>query len=57
MIDHSGILEGFKGKTYGKILLKNAVYFTCEQGVKITPLCPFAKAQLDKNEDLADVLY
>ncbi|MCC4213404.1 GNAT family N-acetyltransferase [Leeuwenhoekiella parthenopeia] len=57
IIDHTGIEEGFNGKGFGKKLLEQAVAFAREQEVKILPLCPFAKAQFDKNKDLADVRY
>lgn len=34
-----------------------SVAFAREQGVKILPLCPFAKAVFDKNEEIADVRF
>ncbi len=57
IIDHTGIEESFNGKGFGKKLLEQAVAFARKQEVKILPLCPFAKAQFDKNEDIADVRY
>ena len=57
IIDHTGIEESFNGKGFGKKLLEQAVAFARKQDVKILPLCPFAKAQFDKNKNLADVLY
>ena len=57
IIDHTGIEEGFNGKGCGKKLLEQAVAFAREQEVKILPLCPFAKAQFDKDKNLADVRY
>ncbi|PHQ30327.1 MAG: GNAT family N-acetyltransferase [Leeuwenhoekiella sp.] len=57
IIDHTGIEEGFNGKGFGKKLLEQAVAFAREQEVKILPLCPFAKAQFDKDKNLADVRY
>ena len=57
IIDHTGIEESFNGKGFGKKLLEQAVAFARKQEVKILPLCPFAKAQFDKNKNLADVLY
>jgi len=37
-------------------MLIKAVEFAREKGKKIIPLCPFAKATFQKNEDLRDVL-
>ena len=57
IIDHTGIEESFNGKGFGKKLLEQAVAFARKQEVKILPLCPFAKAQFDKNKNLRDVLF
>lgn len=57
IIDHTGVEQKFAGKKYGHRLLDHAVEFAREKNVKILPLCPFAKAQFDKNERIADVRY
>lgn len=57
IIDHTGIEEAFGGKGYGKMLVMKAVEFAREKGVKILPLCPFAKAEFDKNSSIADVRF
>lgn len=57
IIDHTGIEEAYGGKGYGKILVKAAVDFARQGGFKILPLCPFAKAEFDKNSDYADVAF
>ncbi len=56
IIDHTGIEQAFGGKGFGKRLVLKAVDFARNQNVKILPLCPFAKAEFDKNTDLQDVL-
>ncbi len=54
-IDHTRIGETFGGKGYGKQLVMKAVEFAREQGIKITPVCPFAKAAFEKDESIRDV--
>ena len=56
IIDHTGVDEGFNGRGVGKEILLAVVDFARKEGKKIIPLCPFAKAQFEKNADLRDVL-
>lgn len=56
IIDHTEVEEEFSGKGVGKEMLMKAVEFARENSKKIIPLCPFAKATFQKNEDLQDVL-
>lgn len=56
IIDHTVVMKAFGGKGYGRLLLMQAVEYAREKDAKIIPLCPFAKAQFDKNENLIDVL-
>ena len=56
IIDHTEVEDAFGGKGVGKEMLLAAVDFARKNNLKIIPLCPFAKAQFDKNEELRDVL-
>lgn len=56
IIDHTEVSEKLKGKSAGKLLLAQAVAFAREKGIKILPLCPFAKAVFDKTPEYKDVL-
>lgn len=56
IIDHTEVEEAYNGKGVGKEMLIKAVEFARENRKKIIPLCPFAKATFQKNEDLRDVL-
>lgn len=56
IIDHTGIKEEYGGKGYGKILLAKAVEFAREKNIKILPLCPFAKAMIDRDSSIQDIL-
>ena len=56
IIDHTEIDKSLQGKNVGKKLVETAVKFARETGIKILPLCPFAKSVFDKTPDYADVL-
>ncbi len=56
IIDHTEVNPGNNGKGYGKKLVANAVTFAREKGIKIIPLCPFAKSVFDKTPEFSDVL-
>ena len=56
IIDHTEVHPEFNGKGVGKQMVFAAVEYARENGIKILPLCPFAKAMFDKNKDIRDVL-
>ncbi len=56
IIDHTEVEEAYNGKGVGKEMLYAAVDFARENGKHIIPLCPFAKANFQKHEELQDVL-
>jgi len=43
IIDHTGVEEGFSGKGYAKQLVNKGIDFARNKGIKILPLCPYAK--------------
>ena len=57
IIDHTEVFEGFEGKGIGKQLVMMVVEMARGKGVKILPLCPYAKALFDKTTALQDVLF
>ncbi len=57
IIDHTEVSENYTGKGLGRQMLSAAVDFAREKGLKILPLCPFAKSVFDKEADLEDVLF
>ncbi len=57
IIDHTEVYEGFNGKGFGKDLVMKGVAYAREKGVKIMPLCPYAKSVFDKTESIKDVLF
>lgn len=56
IIDHTEVNPGNNGKGFGKKMVTKAVEFAREKGIKIIPLCPFAKSVFDKTEAFRDVL-
>src|SRR6185369_2005917 len=44
IIDHTVVNPGNEGRGLGKILLKAVVDYARQKGMKIMPLCPFAKS-------------
>lgn len=56
IIDHTGVSDAARGRGVGQEMVKTFVEYARENGKKILPLCPFAKAQFDKNTDYRDVL-
>lgn len=57
IIDHTEVEPAYKGKDIGKEMVYKAVEFVRKEGVKIIPLCPFAKVTFQKNEEIGDVLW
>ncbi|MFZ6663085.1 GNAT family N-acetyltransferase [Peijinzhouia sedimentorum] len=57
IIDHTEINPNYAGEGLGKILLEEAVKFARESKVKILPLCPYTKKQLNKSDEYSDVLF
>ena len=56
IIDHTEVSDDHRGEGLGRKLVDFAVDWAREKGIKILPLCPFAKAQFDKDESIRDVL-
>jgi hypothetical protein len=56
IIDHTEVNEQFEGRGLGKQLVKAAVLYARANGIKIVPLCPFAKGIFDRVEEFRDVL-
>lgn len=56
IIDHTEANPEYSGQGIGKHMLYAAVQFSRENGIKIIPLCPFAKKMMDRDVSLQDVL-
>lgn len=56
IIDHTGVPEGLRGRGVGEALVQRGVEDARAEGRKIVPLCPFAKAQIQRRPEWQDVL-
>lgn len=57
IIDHTEVFDGFNGNGYGKKLVMSGVEYAKEKGVKIIPLCPYAKKVMESNPELRDMIF
>jgi len=56
IIDHTDVPDELRGQSVGLALVRRAVEDARAGGFKIIPLCPFAKATLQKHPEWADVV-
>lgn len=56
IIDHTEVSDLLRGQGAGKKLVEAAVEYARKSGIKILPLCPFARSVFDKMPEWADVL-
>jgi predicted GNAT family acetyltransferase len=57
VIEHTEVDDSLAGKGVGKQLVGTAVEYARANGIKIVPMCPFAKSVLEKVKDWQDVLW
>ncbi len=57
IIDHTEVNSNYIGQGLGKTLLHEAVKFARESHLKILPLCTYAKKQLTRTDEYADLLF
>ena len=55
IITHTGVDASLKGQGVGKQLVKRVVDKARTDGLKILPLCPYAKSEFEKTPDYSDV--
>ena len=56
IIDHTDVADSLRGEGVGRQLLDALVAWARGTGTKVLPLCPYAKAQFDKDPSIRDVL-
>lgn len=56
IIDHTEVDDSLRGQGVGVQLVHHAVEYARSQGIKILPLCPFAKATLLRHKEWQDVI-
>lgn len=56
IIDHTAVADDYRGQGLGKKLVYKAVEDARKNGIKIVPLCPFAKSVFVREKEIRDVL-
>lgn len=56
ILDHTEVDPSLSGQGVGRALLGALVQWARTTSTQVVPLCPFAKAQFDKDTSLRDVL-
>ena len=56
IIEHTEVDDILKGQGAGKALVAKSVEFAREKGIKIVPICSFAKSVFNKTQEYQDVL-
>jgi uncharacterized protein len=54
--DHTEVSDSLRGQGAGAHILAVLVAYARKEGIKVRPLCPFAKSVFDKTPEYADVL-
>ena len=56
IIEHTEVSDVLRGKNIGYELVHASVEYARHQGIKIIPVCPFARSVFNKKPDFSDVL-
>jgi predicted GNAT family acetyltransferase len=56
VIEHTEVDEVLRGKNIGYELVHAGVEYARHHGLKIIPLCPFARSVINKKPEFQDVL-
>ena len=56
IVDHTGVLEAYKGQRIGTQLFRALVAQARLDGIQVLPLCPFTRAQFERHPEDRDVL-
>lgn len=56
IIEHTEVSDQLRGKNIGYELVHAGVEYARHHGLKIIPVCPFARSVFDKKPDFNDVL-
>ena len=56
IVDHTYVDPSLRGSGVGRALVEAIVGWARETGVRILPLCPYARATFSRHPELRDVL-
>ena len=57
IIDHTEVDPSLQGQGISKKLVAAAVQWARAERIRVVPLCPFAKAVIDRTPEFQDVLH
>lgn len=57
ILAHTEMNDDFRGQGVGQTILEHIIEHARENNLKLIPLCPFTKAQMDKHPEYHDVLH
>lgn len=57
IVDHTEVDDSLRGQGVGKKLQAELVAYVREKGIKVVPLCPFAKVTFEKTPEWQDVVF
>lgn len=55
ILDHTHVAEHLRGQNIGQQLVKAAVEYAKKEKLLVIPLCPFAKAEFEKNPEYQEL--
>lgn len=56
IVDHTAVAPSMKGKGVGTQIVQHLVDWARENNQKVLPLCPFAKAMIERHPEMQDIL-
>ena len=56
IIEHTFVSEELRGQKVARQLLQNLIDWARKENKKVVPLCPFAKEEMMRNNNYADIL-
>lgn len=56
ILDHTEVNDAYREQGIGKVIVMHIVEVARRDGLKIMPLCPFAKSVFDRTKEIRDVL-
>ena len=57
VVEHTYVSEALNGQGVGKLLLKALADWARAENLKVTPVCSYAKAQMEKNSEYHDLIH
>jgi len=52
ILDHTEVNDAYRGQGIGKVIVMHIVELARKEGLRILPLCPFAKSVFDRTEEI-----